>query len=92
MLQIYWFLQLAAVLKKHQVVRHSTVPAGDLGLQCFSAGTWNRRNNCKNNGSMSFSSFVAFGRWNVVFVLFLDLKTAAKSRLRKLQKFPMQVQ
>ena len=31
------------------------------------AGTWNRRNNSKNNGSMSFSSFVAFGRWNVVF-------------------------
>jgi len=36
-------------------------------LQCYLAGTWNRRNNSKNNGSMSFSSFVAFGRWNVVF-------------------------
>jgi hypothetical protein len=33
------------------------------------AGTWNRRNNSKNNGSMSFRSFVAFGRWNVVFAL-----------------------
>jgi len=31
------------------------------------AGTWNRRNNSKNNGSMSFSSYGAFGRWNVVF-------------------------
>jgi len=30
--------------------------------------TWNRRNNCKNNGSMSSSSFVASRRWNVVFV------------------------
>ncbi|HBG71601.1 MAG TPA: hypothetical protein DDX57_12535 [Bacteroidales bacterium] len=37
------------------------------------AGTWNRRNNSKNNGSMSFSSFVAFGRWNVVFALPIDI-------------------
>jgi len=34
----------------------------------FTVGTWNRRNNSKNNGSMSSSSCVASRRWNVVFV------------------------
>ncbi len=43
----------------------------------LNAGTWNRRNNSKNNGSMSFSAFVAFGRWNVVFTLNLDFETAS---------------
>jgi hypothetical protein len=35
----------------------------------INAGTWNRRNKRKNNGSMSFRSCVVSGRWNVVFAL-----------------------
>jgi hypothetical protein len=49
------------------MLRHSTVPAGVSSFNFFGTGTWNRRSNRKNNGSMSFSSFVACGRWNVVF-------------------------
>jgi len=44
------------------LLRHSTVPAKIQPRRATffkQAGTWNRRNNSKNNGSMSFSSFVA---------------------------------
>jgi len=36
---------------------------------CFDAGTWNRRNNSRNNGSTSSRSDVAIGRWNDVSAL-----------------------
>jgi len=44
----------------------------------IAAGTWNRRNKSKNNGSMSFSSYVTFGRWNVVFAFDIIFRQTLK--------------
>jgi len=56
-------------VSKRTLLRHSTVPAIFDFMTGINAGTWNRRNKSKNNGSMSFHSFVVSGRWNVVFAL-----------------------
>jgi len=49
------------------LLRYSIVPAGFEFDKDIPVGIWNRRKNFKNNDSISFRSFVAFGRWNIVF-------------------------
>jgi len=43
----------------------------------ITAGTWNRRNNCKNNGSMSFCSFVASDDGMLFLLEGLNFETAS---------------
>ena len=47
-------------------LRYSIVPAG-FGFEKYTGQNMESSKKLKNNDSTSFRSFIAFGRWNIVF-------------------------